>query len=81
MHALRIRRHQTLRIEIALERQARGDVIEQLDASDFDDAVTVRRIEARGFRIDNNLPHSAPHRRARNVDTIVFTCSKAWSNP
>ena len=58
-------------------------MIDQLDAADFDDAVTVGRIEARRFGIENDFTHSSvcPLRRSRSSATIIFTCSKACSRP
>jgi hypothetical protein len=36
------------------------DAIDQLETGDLDDAVTVHRIEARGFRIEDDLAQKVP---------------------
>ena len=44
-------------IEIAVENPAGQAPIEQLDATDLDDAVLLLDFEARGFRIEDDLAH------------------------
>jgi hypothetical protein len=48
-------RHIALGIEIAMPHATARDAVDELKTSDFDDAVTVRRIEACGFGIEDNL--------------------------
>src|SRR3984885_8657750 len=51
------RRHAAFRIEIAMERLARRDAVDELDAADLDQAVAVERIEACGFRVEHDFAH------------------------
>ena len=57
VHLFRLGRDVALGIDVAMEGAPGRQVIEQLDAGDFDDAVAVRRIETGGFRIENDLAH------------------------
>src|SRR5580693_6685700 len=54
----RFRRHAALGVEIAVERLARGDAVDELDAADFDHAVPGKRIKAGGFGIEHDLAHA-----------------------
>ena len=47
--------HIALGIEMAMPSPAGGDAVDQLDAADLDDAVTVERIEPRGLGIEHDL--------------------------
>src|SRR5690348_9857268 len=51
-----------LRIEIALQREAGWYMVDQLYAADLDHAVTVCRIKACCFRIDDDFTHARPAR-------------------
>jgi hypothetical protein len=42
-----------------MEFLARGPAVQQLDAADFNDAVSRGGFQAGGFHIENNLPHGA----------------------
>ena len=44
-----------LRVQILMEGPARQAAVEQLHATDFDDAVLLLNLEPRGFRIENDL--------------------------
>ena len=48
-----------LGIEEAVELAARDAAIDHLDAADLDDAVALRRREARGFCVEDDLSHSS----------------------
>ena len=50
-------RHLAFRIEIAVEDRAGRNPVEQLDAADFDQAVTLVGIEAGGFGVENDFAH------------------------
>ena len=60
VHLEGIGRHLALRIDIGLKTFARGDVVDQLQASDFNDAVARLGVEPGGFGIENDFAHSAP---------------------
>ncbi len=57
MHALGFDRHVAFGIEIELQGAAGGKMIHQLDAADFDDAVTFAGLEAGGFGIEDDFTH------------------------
>src|SRR5215471_12293671 len=50
-------RHVALRIEIAMEGLTRRDPVEQLDATDLDQAVAAERVETGGLGIEHDFPH------------------------
>ena len=47
----------TIRLQVDMEIVAGETAINQLDAADLDNPVILLRLEARGFRIENDLPH------------------------
>ena len=50
-------RHLALRVEIAVEGRAGRNPVEQLDAADLDQAVTLDGIEAGGFGVEDDFAH------------------------
>ncbi len=59
VHGQRARIDLAFRIQVAVELLAGGPAIGELDAADFDDAMTGARIEAGGFDVQNDLAHGA----------------------
>ncbi len=57
VHGERLLRHVALRIEIMVQRLAGRNAVQQFDAADLDHAVAGTRIEARRFRIEDDLTH------------------------
>ena len=57
VHHLGLERHVPFGIEISVIVTARLNPVEDLDAADFHHAIAAERIEARGFRVENNFPH------------------------
>ena len=57
MHAGGIDGHRPAGIDVAVELAAGRDMIEELDAADFDHTVAAARIEAGGFGIEDDFPH------------------------
>jgi hypothetical protein len=57
VHALGFDGHVAFGIEIGLEGAAGGEVIDEFDAADLDDAVAVARLEPCRFRVEDDLPH------------------------
>ena len=57
VNALGFDRHVAFGIEIELQGAAGGEMIHQFDTADFDDAVAVARLEARGLGIENDFTH------------------------
>src|SRR5882724_10172724 len=60
---MRVRRHFPFRIDITVEAPLGRYVIQQFEAGDFDDPVPVARVETRGLRIYDDLPHCLALRR------------------
>jgi hypothetical protein len=60
MNAEGLFRHRAFGVEIDVKMSAGRDVIDQLDAADFDDAVTGLRRQPRGFGIEHDLAHHRP---------------------
>src|SRR6185312_10782407 len=58
VHFFRFGRDVALRIDIAMEGAPGRQMVEQLDAGDLDDAVSLRRLEPGGFRIKDDLAHA-----------------------
>ena len=50
-------RHLALRVEIAVEGRAGRNPVEQLDAADLDQAMTLARVEAGGFGVEDDFAH------------------------
>ena len=63
-----------LRVQVLMEGPARQAAVEQLHATDFDDAVLLLNFEPRGFCIENDLPHSKIYRTA-NMRSIASLAS------
>ena len=59
VHGERARVDLALGIEEAVEFLAGRPAIEDLHASDFDDAMAGARFEAGGFHVEDDLPHGA----------------------
>src|SRR5260370_40542368 len=57
MNRQRILGHLAARIDVSMKFTPGRDVMNELDAGDFDDAVTLRGVETRGFGIEYDLPH------------------------
>ena len=57
MHPLGFDGHVAFGIQIELQGAAGGDMIHQLDAADFHDAMPVARLKACGFGIEDDLTH------------------------
>ena len=68
----RARRHLPLGIEIGVERIARGDVVDQFEAADLDDAVAAVRVEAGRFGVEDDFAHNGP--AAADVRAAARTC-------
>ena len=60
---LGLSRNVALRIDKAMKFAARRNAVEDLDATDFDQPVALLRIEARRFRVENDLAHHEPFPR------------------
>ncbi len=58
MHGEGLLRHVALGVQVAMPGAARGDRVDELHATDLDDAMTVERIEPCGFGIQNDLTQS-----------------------
>src|SRR5262249_33647260 len=52
-------RHVAFGIEIAMEAAGGGDPVQELDTPDLNDAMTLKRIKARGFGIKDDFAHPA----------------------
>ena len=65
--------HVALRIDVSLELPPGGQVIGQLQTGDFDNAIAVRRIEARGFGIEDDLTHGTSEQRGGGARDIRRT--------
>ena len=50
-------RHVAFRIEIAMERLAGGETVDELDAADLDQPIALKGIKAGGFGIENDFAH------------------------
>src|SRR3546814_1592045 len=57
VHRLRRGRHGPLRIVISVECAARGNPVEEFDASDFDQVISGSWVESRRFGVENDLAH------------------------
>jgi hypothetical protein len=58
MHRLGLGRHVTAWIEVTMEVTAGLDPVKNFDATDLDHAVAGGGVEAGGFGIEDNFPHS-----------------------
>src|SRR3954451_17133854 len=58
MHRERLVRHVTVRIDVTVEDLPTRDAVDELDAADLDQAVTLQRVEAGGFGIEYDLAHA-----------------------
>ena len=87
VHGLRFARHVALGIDVALERAAGRQVIDQLDAGDLDEAVAGVGIEAGRFGIENDLArrHKPPGRLCestlsyRGADVYFYVLRRCFS--
>lgn len=55
MHGKRLLRHIALRIDVAMKRLAGGNAVEQLNATDFNEAIPAIGIKARRLGIENDF--------------------------
>ena len=53
----RLGRHAALGIEVLVERLTGGNPVDQFDAADLDQAIALKWIETRRFRIEHNFAH------------------------
>ena len=60
--------HIALGIEIPVPENAGGDVVDQLDAGELDDAVAVLGVEPGRLGVENKFAHSAPSMRSIFVE-------------
>src|SRR5690606_21312462 len=60
VHALRAGVDVALRVQETVELAAGAAAVHELYAADLDDAVAVRRGQAGGFGIENDLSHASP---------------------
>ena len=81
VHCLGLEGHVALGIEISMEVAAGLDAVEDLDAADLDHAVAAQRVEARGFRIEDDFPHAtqiyrpcADSETSENVAHLALSC-------
>ena len=58
VHLRRARVDVALRIEPQVEVAARGPPVDEFERRELDDAMAELRVEARGFRVDDELAHS-----------------------
>ena len=73
--------HRPLRIHVAVERLLGKLAVDQLDATDFDDPVARLGLQARGFRIQYDLPHGRQASPARARSSPRFARASARSLP
>src|SRR6185369_17841990 len=59
VHVLRGAIDRPVRAQVAMKAAAGAAAIDQLDAADLDDAMALLRLQPRGFRVENDLPHGA----------------------
>src|ERR1700687_5703884 len=57
MNRFRFGRHSALGIEVGVKGRARRNAIDELDTTDFHDAMTGKRVEAGSFRIEHDFAH------------------------
>ena len=57
MHVEGLDRHVAVGIDVLMIGVAGGDMIDQFDAADFNDAMAVQGIKPRRFRIQYHFPH------------------------
>ena len=62
VNALGFRRHRPFRVDVDVKALAGGNVVDELDRADLDDAVAVQRFEAGGFGVENDLSHDSEDR-------------------
>src|SRR5262245_10213678 len=60
MHGERLGVHVALGVYIAVKFAARGNAIDDLDATDLDHSISAGVIKASGFGVDDDLPQHAP---------------------
>jgi hypothetical protein len=59
VHVVGLLRHVALGIHMAMPSAARRNAIDEFDAADLDDAMTVERIKSRRFCVENDLAQSS----------------------
>ena len=81
MHRFGLRRHVALGIDVDVEGLAGGDMIEEFDRPDLDDAMAGSRFQPGGFGIEDDLSHEAPLRFDSISARIAATCRRAACRP
>ncbi len=71
MHFLCARIDLALGIQVAVKHPARDAPVHEFDATDLDDAVLQLDLEARGFRIENDLAHAILLTLEQPVDRLI----------
>jgi len=69
MHFLGFERHVPVGIEIGMEVPPGLDPVEDLDTTDLDHTITTQWVQARGFRVEDDLPHEANLSDGANSET------------
>ena len=68
MNLLRALVDVTLGVQITMKRASGEPPVEHLDAADFDDSMQLFDFKARGFGIENDLPHQRLPPRQHTID-------------
>src|SRR5437868_12930042 len=80
VYHLRFERHVPLGVEISVIVTAGLDSIDDLDTADLDHAIAAHRVEARGFRVEDDFSHgsnlstAADSETSQNVADLAFCC-------
>ena len=69
VHVLRGAVDRPVRAQVAMERAAGLAAIHQLDAADLDDAMSLLRLQPRGFGVEDDLAHERAQTAARSACT------------
>src|SRR5450759_212111 len=79
-------RYFALRVEIAVERRAGRNPVEQLDAADLDQAVTLQGIQPGGFGVEDDFAHffvrsggDQNHGRRFGILATALRISRTWA--
>lgn len=86
MHALCFRGHVAFRIDVHLIGAPGRHMVHQLDRADFHQAIAATRVQAGGFRIENDLAHVlvprrlAPKMTQGSQSAQGFTSAEAGGN-
>ena len=74
-------RHIAFGVQVELQRAAGGKMIQQLDAADFHDPVALARLEARRFRVEDDLTHWLIPCRSRSRECGGSVCRPGSFSP